>query len=79
MDIVISKNRIPIRLTDERWAHITDEHCELAGLRLEVLNTVEDPLKIFAEGLNPLAGGNRYGQIRNSRIFRYDTGGTARA
>ena len=39
MDIVISKNSIPIRLTDERWAHITEEHCDLAGLRLEVLDT----------------------------------------
>ena len=54
MDIVISKNRVPIRLTDERWSHITDEHCELAGLRLEVLNTVEDPLKIFAGGLGEM-------------------------
>ena len=54
MDINISKNRIPIRLTDERWAHITEEHCELAGLRFEVLNTIEDPLKIFAGGLGEM-------------------------
>ena len=27
--IVTSKNGVPIRLTDERWAHITEEHCEL--------------------------------------------------
>ena len=47
MDSVISKNGIPIRLTDERWTHITEEHCELAGLRLEVLETVENPSKIF--------------------------------
>lgn len=37
---VISKNGIVIRLTDERWAHITEEHCELAGLRSDVLDTV---------------------------------------
>lgn len=37
---VVSKNGLPIRLTDERWTHITEEHCELAGLRSEVLETV---------------------------------------
>ncbi|MBI4768398.1 MAG: hypothetical protein HY787_28035 [Deltaproteobacteria bacterium] len=47
-ETVLSKNKISIRLTDERWAHITDEHCELAGLRLEVLETVINPGKIFA-------------------------------
>ena len=51
METIKSKNGIPIRLTDERWAHITDEHCELAGLRLEVMNSVENPLKIFKGGL----------------------------
>ena len=47
MDSVISRNGKPIRLTDERWAHITEEHCELAGLRIEVLETVENPDKVF--------------------------------
>ena len=37
---ILSKNGVPIRLTDERWTHITEEHCELAGLRLEVLETI---------------------------------------
>ena len=54
MDVIISKNIKPIRLTNERWAHITEEHCELAGLRLEVLNTVEDPLKIFEGGFGEM-------------------------
>jgi hypothetical protein len=36
-EVVVSKNAVPIRLTDERWAHITEEHNELAGLRLNVL------------------------------------------
>ncbi|MHC1610492.1 MAG: hypothetical protein ACXQTW_02655 [Candidatus Methanospirareceae archaeon] len=26
-----SKNGVPIRLTDERWLHITEEHSEMAG------------------------------------------------
>ena len=41
---VLSKNGVPIRLTDERWAHITEEHCELAGMRLEVLEAVARPV-----------------------------------
>lgn len=46
-DSAISKNGVPIRLTDERWAHVTEEHCELAGMRLEILETIENPERIF--------------------------------
>ena len=46
-EVTQSLNGIPIRLTDERWAHITEEHCELAGMREEILETVTDPLKIL--------------------------------
>ena len=42
----ISKNGIPIRLTDERWVHITEEHAELAGHRLEVLEAIAEPERI---------------------------------
>ena len=45
--VITSKAGVPIRLTDERWAHITEEHCELAGLRLEVLETVANPDRIL--------------------------------
>jgi hypothetical protein len=45
--VVTSKHGVPIRLPDERWAHITEEHAELAGLRLEVLETIADPEAIF--------------------------------
>jgi hypothetical protein len=45
--IVPSKNGVAIRLTDERWTHITEEHGELAGLRLEVLDTVANPSRVL--------------------------------
>lgn len=51
---VTSKSGIPIRLTDERWTHITDEHGELAGLRSEVLKAVEDPLRVVEGGAGEL-------------------------
>ena len=43
-----SKNGVAIRLTDERWLHITEEHAELAGYRLEVLEAVVQPERILA-------------------------------
>jgi hypothetical protein len=47
-ETVISKNGVPIRLTNERWIHITEEHAELAGYRLEVLETIRNPERIVA-------------------------------
>ena len=38
---------MPIRLTHERWAHITEEHNEMAVVRLEVLETVAQPDRIL--------------------------------
>ena len=43
-----SKNGVAIRLTDERWSHITEEHAELAGYRFEVLETVAQPERILS-------------------------------
>ena len=51
---VQSRNGVPIRLTDERWTHISEEHCELAGLRLEVLETVANPDRVLAGGAGEL-------------------------
>lgn len=43
MEIALSVNKVPIRLTDERWIHIVENHDELAGLKFEVLETVSKP------------------------------------
>ncbi len=50
IDRIVSKGGIAIRLTDERWTHITEEHCELAGLRGEVIDTVSYPERILLGG-----------------------------
>ena len=47
MDVVKSKNDVPIRLTEERWLHVTEEHSELAGYYFEVLEAVEEPDAIY--------------------------------
>ena len=43
MDVAFSRNGVPIRLTDERWFHIVENHDDLAGYYDEVLQTIEDP------------------------------------
>jgi len=54
MEKAQSKNGIPIRLTDERWIHITEEHSELAGYYFEVLETVQDPQAVYDGKLGEL-------------------------
>jgi len=49
--IAKSKNSVIIRLPDERWIHITEEHSEMAGYLHDVLETIQEPLAIF-EGSN---------------------------
>lgn len=43
-----SRAGVPIRLPDERWAHIVEEHCELAGLREAVLETIAQAEAVLA-------------------------------
>ena len=43
MDYVVSVNRVPVRLTHERWFHIAENHDDLAGYYDEVLEAVEKP------------------------------------
>lgn len=47
MNIAISKNGVPIRLTDERWLHITEGHQEIAGYYYEMLEAVQEPDSIY--------------------------------
>jgi hypothetical protein len=47
MDTVISKNGVPIRIPEERWFHITEEHSEIAGCYFDVLETISEPKEIF--------------------------------
>lgn len=43
MDRAISRNGVPIRLTEERWFHIVENHDDMAGHYDDVLETVEGP------------------------------------
>lgn len=43
MDLVTSKNGVPLRLTKERWFHIVENHDDMAGSYDDVLSAVENP------------------------------------
>lgn len=43
MDVAISVNGVPIRLTAERWMHIVENRDDLAGRSETVLDAIEDP------------------------------------
>ena len=47
MNTAKSVNGVTIRLPDERWVHITEEHAEMAGYLYDVLETVQEPLAVF--------------------------------
>jgi len=42
MIIVRSANAVPIRLTEERWAHIVSRHPEMKGQKEKLLETLAD-------------------------------------
>jgi hypothetical protein len=42
-EIAYSVNNVPIRLTYERWFHISENHDDLAGYYFDVLETTENP------------------------------------
>lgn len=45
--MVLSANGVPIRLTEERWFHITKHHPELKRTRSLVLRAVSRPERLF--------------------------------
>ncbi len=47
MNTTKSVNGVTIRLPDERWIHISEEHAEMAGYLYDVLETIQEPLAIF--------------------------------
>lgn len=43
----LSKNNIPIRLTDERWEHIISQHAEMSDYRSQILDAIHQPDRIL--------------------------------
>jgi len=47
LDIVKSINGVPIRLTDERWEHILEEHPGMSGYYERILSAIENPMFVL--------------------------------
>jgi len=60
--IIYSKNKIPIRLTQERWAHITRRHPELQNQKSKVEETISNP-EFIQEG--------DYGELLAIRFYSH--------
>jgi hypothetical protein len=45
---VKSVNNVSIRLTKERWAHVLEEHGELAEFHQSILDAVANPSRVLA-------------------------------
>jgi hypothetical protein len=62
VDTALSKNNVKIRLTSERWLHITEGHSELAGYYFEILDTIENPDRIYKGNNEELLAVKEIGQ-----------------
>lgn len=60
MEVAVSKNGTPIRLTDERWTHVVESHDYMAGNRDLVVETIEDPDFIVTGGKGELIALRHY-------------------
>jgi hypothetical protein len=64
MDIAYSVNGVPIRLTDERWGHIVNNHDDLAGYDEDCLRVIESPDLVLAGTRGSLKAVKGYGKSK---------------
>jgi hypothetical protein len=48
--IAFSRGGVPVRLTDERWTHIVEEHAELAEMHEDIMHAIADAERVVAGG-----------------------------
>ena len=64
MEIAYSVNDVPIRLTYERWFHITENHDDLASYYFQVIEVVEKPEFIMRGNKGTLKAAKNMGKDR---------------
>jgi hypothetical protein len=47
MESIISVLGVPIRVTEERWMHIIEEHSELSGHFYDILDAIQNPDSVY--------------------------------
>lgn len=62
MEITLSRNGIPVRLTEERWIHIVSRHPEMADCRDKVLATIATPDYVQEGDFSELLAVRDYGE-----------------
>ena len=60
IEIVVSKNSVPIRLTHKQWSHIVESHDYMAGCIDMLLETLADPDYIVSGGNDELIAIKHY-------------------
>lgn len=60
MIVVGSNNGVPVRLTEERWRHLIEQHPEMDGQRERVLETLTEPNAVQEGDLGELLAIRRY-------------------
>jgi len=63
-EIAYSVSGVPIRLTYERWFHITENHDDLASYYFEVLEAVEKPEFVIRGNKGSLKAAKNMGRNR---------------
>ncbi len=66
----VSKNKVEIRLTEERWFHITEAHDYMSGLSDSVLETINEPEEIIEGDEGELIAFKRFNNKNIVVIYR---------
>ena len=69
MDVARSVNGVPIRLTDERWSHIVNEHDEMEEYYDDVIRVIESPDVVLRESGGALIAVRGYGHRQYLNVF----------
>ncbi|PIQ94174.1 MAG: hypothetical protein COY75_03800 [Nitrospirae bacterium CG_4_10_14_0_8_um_filter_41_23] len=64
MDIAYSKNDVSVRLSYERWYHITENHDDMASYYYDVLETIENPDLVIRGNKGTLKATKNFGKDR---------------
>ena len=64
MDVAVSIEGVPMRLTHERWFHIVENHDDVAGYDNDILETVENPDLVLRGYRSTLIAIRSYGRRR---------------
>ena len=66
----VSKNKVKIRLTEERWFHITESHDYMSGLSDSVLEAINNPDELIKSEEGEIIAVKRFNNKHLVIIYR---------